>query len=104
VAHRGNRDHRRAGGDRLRQRVRCIHRRGHDLGHTIKVEPHDKSAALKLLGQRLGVLNEPAVQVSLGKDFATVLDMARQRVLDALRGRLIEGERIKSGLSQAHDQ
>lgn len=65
------------------------------LGHTIEVELHDKVGPLKLLGQRLGMFNDPTPVVQLGKDFAAILEAAAQRALDAVRGRLIEGERVK---------
>ena len=65
------------------------------LGHTVKVELHDKVAPLKLLGQHLGMFNEPVHEVTHGKDFAAILEAAANRALEAVRGRLIEDERVK---------
>jgi phage terminase small subunit len=67
------------------------------LGHTIEVELHDKVGPLKLLGQRLGVL-EPETRPGADNDLAALIAAAGQRVIDLQRARLaeqtIEGERI----------
>jgi Terminase small subunit len=65
------------------------------LGHTVKLEMHDKVGPLKLLGQNLGIFTEPTPLVQLGKGFAAILEAANQRALEAVRRRLIEGEKIK---------
>ena len=68
------------------------------LGHTVELEMHDKVGPLKLLGQRLGVLEAEAKAPSI-KDFASILEAAGQRVIDAEKARrlgekVIEGERV----------
>ncbi len=51
-------------------------------GHTISVELWDKLAALRMLGQHYGLFVE-RVEVAPGRDFATVLREARERVIAA---------------------
>jgi len=53
-------------------------------GHTINIELWDKLAALRILGQHYGLFVE-RVEVAPGRDFATALREARERVVARAR-------------------
>jgi phage terminase small subunit len=54
-------------------------------GHTVNIELWDKLAALRMLGQHYGLFVE-RVEVTPGRDFASVLREARERVIAAREG------------------
>ena len=58
------------------------------IGHERELELHDKVAALRLIGQHVGLFAEP-LELTMGRDFSEQLREARARIAPP-----IEGEKV----------